>query len=123
MQRTSVDLPLPESPMTTKISPRRTSKEMSRGATVQPHFAISSAGEIDVAALDRPRRVRPEDLPDVAAGDLNLRGHHGFTTRWLGAMGECEARTQVAFVALATDATEDAASHRPALPDGPFGPW
>src|SRR5579864_4098607 len=43
MQRTSVDFPLPERPMTTKTSPRRTSNVISRDATVQPVLAISSA--------------------------------------------------------------------------------
>ena len=33
-QRTNDDLPLPDSPITTKVSPRPTSKEMSRTPTV-----------------------------------------------------------------------------------------
>ena len=40
--RTSVDLPEPERPMTTKISPGQTSKETSRTAATQPCFARSS---------------------------------------------------------------------------------
>ncbi len=43
MQRTSVDLPLPERPMITNTSPRPTSNEMSREAIVQPVLAIRSA--------------------------------------------------------------------------------
>ncbi len=42
-QRTSVDLPEPDRPMTTKTSPLRTSKETSRTAAVQPVRERSSA--------------------------------------------------------------------------------
>ena len=42
-QRTSVDLPEPESPMTTKTSPGATSKPTSRTAAVQPVLFRSSA--------------------------------------------------------------------------------
>ena len=41
--RTSVDLPDPDSPMTTKTSPWPTSKQMSRTAATHPVFASSSA--------------------------------------------------------------------------------
>ena len=42
-QRTSDDLPLPDSPITTNVSPRPTSKEMSRTPTVWPVAAWISA--------------------------------------------------------------------------------
>ena len=42
-QRTRVDLPLPDSPITTKTSPGATVKLTSRMATTQPVFASSSA--------------------------------------------------------------------------------
>ena len=54
-QRTSVDLPLPERPMTTKTSPRLTSNEMSRDATVQPVLAISSARGSSTSPLPTTR--------------------------------------------------------------------
>ena len=41
--RTSVDLPEPDRPMTTKTSPGATSNETSRTAATQPVFARSSA--------------------------------------------------------------------------------
>ena len=41
--RTSVDLPEPERPITTKTSPGQTSNETSRTAATQPVFARSSA--------------------------------------------------------------------------------
>ena len=41
--RTSVDLPLPDRPITTKTSPGMTSMSMSRIATTQPVLASSSA--------------------------------------------------------------------------------
>ena len=40
--RTSVDLPEPDSPITTKTSPGQMSSETSRKATVQPVFRRSS---------------------------------------------------------------------------------
>ena len=43
MQRTSVDLPLPDRPMTTNISPGRTSNETSRIAIMDPVLARSSS--------------------------------------------------------------------------------
>ncbi len=43
--RTSVDLPEPDSPMTTNTSPGQTSIEMSRTAATQPVFSRSSARE------------------------------------------------------------------------------
>ncbi|CAM5640202.1 hypothetical protein SVIOM342S_08497 [Streptomyces violaceorubidus] len=43
-QRTRVDLPEPDRPMTTKTSPLRTSKETSATAAVQPVRERSSAG-------------------------------------------------------------------------------
>ena len=43
--RTSVDLPEPESPITTKTSPGQTSKETSRTAATQPCFSRSSPRE------------------------------------------------------------------------------
>ncbi len=42
-QRTRVDLPEPESPITTNTSPGATSKETSRTPTTQPCFSFSSA--------------------------------------------------------------------------------
>ena len=41
--RTSVDLPDPDSPMTTKTSPGQTSSDTSLTATTQPVFALCSA--------------------------------------------------------------------------------
>jgi hypothetical protein len=41
------------------------------------------------------------------------------TTRWLGVMGECDARTQGARDTGRIGATEDEAARRPARPDGP----
>ena len=43
MQRTSVDLPLPDNPMTTKTSPGQTSNETSRNAIIEPVFLRSSS--------------------------------------------------------------------------------
>ena len=43
MQRTSVDLPLPDRPMTTKTSPGQTSKETSRRAIIEPVLPRSSS--------------------------------------------------------------------------------
>src|SRR5581483_2669143 len=78
-QRTSVDLPLPERPITTNTSPRPTSNETSRAATVQPVFAISSARgrstsplEIARAALSPKtfQRSRQETCGSEEADDL-----------------------------------------------------
>ena len=43
MQRTSVDLPLPDRPMTTQTSPGRTSNDTSRSAIVEPVLRRSSS--------------------------------------------------------------------------------
>ena len=47
-----------------------------------------------------------------------LRASNSMTTRWLGAMGECDARTQGASICGHIGATEDEAACRPARPDG-----
>jgi hypothetical protein len=61
MQRTRVDLPLPERPMTTKVSPCCTSVA---GALL--HLLARQRGiEVAQDAL----RVAPEHLPQVAAAD------------------------------------------------------
>ena len=65
--RTSVDLPEPESPMTTKTSPGQTSSETSLTATTLPVFARSSAArEVDVLGADEALGVaarRPSRSP------------------------------------------------------------
>ena len=68
--RTSVDLPEPESPMTTNTSPGQTSSETSLTATTHPVFARSSArGRVGVRRADEPFAVRSEDLPDPLGAD------------------------------------------------------
>ena len=61
--RTSVDLPEPDSPITTKTSPGATSNETSRTAATQPVFSRSSCrGERSRRAIrrcDRPSARRP----------------------------------------------------------------
>ena len=61
-QRTSVDLPEPDSPMTTKTSPGATSKLTSRTAAVQPRCSISSRRDSAQAAasLRHRRRLGPK---------------------------------------------------------------
>ena len=66
----------------------------------------------DLVLYVESRRAVPS-----AAGSPSQRSNQDDARR-LGAMGECEARTQGARVAEATGATEDAASRRPARPDG-----
>ena len=70
-QRTSVDLPLPDRPMTTKTSPGLTSNETSRTAIVPP-CAATAASMASGSGAPRARRDlrlgRAEDLPQVADG-------------------------------------------------------
>ena len=71
--RTSVDLPEPERPITTKTSPGQTSNDTSRTATTQPVFARSSfAREVGVRRADDAVGVRAEDLPDPVRADQRL---------------------------------------------------
>ena len=66
-QRTSVDLPEPDRPITTNISPGATSKLTSRTAAVQPVRSISSR-LLNAQQLRRARHLlglRTEDLPQV----------------------------------------------------------
>src|SRR5205807_2430243 len=84
----------------------------------------AAADRVDVAREplheEVPGRVvalttAPDEL-GVTRGDL--RAHSRMRLRRRGAVGECEARTQGAFVPEGTGATEDAASRRTASPDG-----
>ena len=84
-QRTSVDLPLPDRPMTTKTSPGRTSNETSRTAIVA---ALGRDGRVDglgvrrlAGALGDLRLRRPEDLPEVADGRARRLSRSGFGSR------------------------------------------
>ncbi len=56
--RTSVDLPEPESPITTNTSPGQTCSEMSRTAIVQPVFSRSSARGSSASAEPIRRSAR-----------------------------------------------------------------
>ena len=73
MQRTSVDLPEPESPITTKTSPGATSKETSRTAIVLPVFARNSC-------LDS----KASGVPIIASG-FDPKTFHRFRTEIIGA--------------------------------------
>ena len=74
MQRTSVDLPEPDRPITTNTSPSGTSKLTSRTAATQPVRASSSArGRSASARVDDALGVRPEHLPHPAARDRRCR--------------------------------------------------
>ena len=67
MQRTRVDLPEPESPITTKISPASTSSDTSRTPTIQ---AVCLQGlRLDLRAVAAQQRigVSAEDLPHAGA--------------------------------------------------------
>ena len=67
-QRTSVDLPLPERPMTTKTSPGRTSNETSRTAIVEPVLLAQ------LGARERPRPGVPMMLARPARRSSTARG-------------------------------------------------
>ena len=60
MRRTSVDLPDPDRPMMTKISPRFTDRFTSRTAGTSPRATIASA----VAPSPRSLRTSPARLPN-----------------------------------------------------------
>ena len=76
--RTSVDLPEPDRPMTTKISPGHTSKETSRTAATQSCFARSSArGRSASRRADDAVGMAPEDLPDALGADQRLPRANG----------------------------------------------
>ena len=62
------------------------------------------------------QRPSISDRPQSRGVAPRLRARPGMTARRPGAMGECEARTQGAPVAVATGATEDEASCRRARP-------
>ncbi len=77
------------------------------------------------AAREDPGGERPARTLRLAAArpllarthrDPSLRGSHRMTFVDPGAIGECEARTQGASIAVAIGATEDAASRRRARP-------
>ena len=75
MQRTRVDLPLPDRPITTKTSPGLTSNDTSRIAIIEPVLALSSSREqVDVRRADDLVLGRPEDLPQVLDRDRRRRG-------------------------------------------------
>ena len=69
--RTSVDLPEPDRPMTTKTSPGETSKFTSRTAAVHPVRSISSRRVRPHSSSELRHLVglRPEHLPQPAHGD------------------------------------------------------
>ena len=60
--RTSVDLPEPERPMTTKTSPGATSKETSLTPTTQPVFSLRSARHRSASGVPM---IRSEPLPKI----------------------------------------------------------
>src|SRR5688500_4641643 len=100
-QRTSVDLPLPERPITTKTSPGLTSKDTSRTATVEPCLRRSSALDRSAAGVpmsrcsagpktfqrpltEIPAAARSGDEPATDAGWLVTGGGSATdVTRWL----------------------------------------
>ena len=68
--RTSVDLPEPDRPITTKTSPGQTWNLTSRTAVMQPVCSRSSRpGELGGGRADDLVGVRPEDLPDSLRPD------------------------------------------------------
>ncbi len=73
-QRTSVDLPEPDRPITTNISPGATSKLTSRTAAVQP-VRSSSSRRLSAHSSGEPGTVSafgPEHLPQVAHRDRGI---------------------------------------------------
>ena len=68
MQRTSVDLPLPDRPMTTKTSPGQTSNETSRRATIEPVLRAQLVPrQVGVRRADRSC-ARPARRPSTGRG-------------------------------------------------------
>ena len=69
-QRSNVDLPEPDRPMTMKISPWRTLSEASRTAPTRPAAASSAGVAIPLRAARNSAGLRAEYLPDAATGEL-----------------------------------------------------
>ena len=68
--RTSVDLPDPDSPMTTNTLPGLTSSETSRTAATQPVFSRNSPPrERRIGCAEDALGLRAEDLPDTVRSD------------------------------------------------------
>ena len=63
MQRTRVDLPDPERPMMTKISPSRTLRLTSRTAPIRPRLRIGSSLGL-MAVTYRPEKRSPRPVPN-----------------------------------------------------------
>ena len=73
--RASVDLPEPESPMTTNTSPGQTWIETSRTATTQPVLARSSERESSASGVPMIRSARrPKIFQTPSALDERLTG-------------------------------------------------
>ncbi len=72
--RTSVDLPEPDNPITTKTSPWATSNETSRTAATHPVFASSSPRGRSASGVPTMRvGLGAVDLPHVATRDRGVR--------------------------------------------------
>ena len=74
IMRTSVDLPEPDNPMTTKTSPWATSNETSRTAATQPGLREQfTTRQVGVGRPDDLVGLGPVDLPHVATRDRGVR--------------------------------------------------
>ena len=76
-QRSSVDLPEPDRPMTMKISPWRTSRSTRAHRADEPGLGELGRRRLAVCGAMKPAGVGAEDLPDVAAGELHRAGVRG----------------------------------------------